>query len=95
MTAEIIVDGQCIAWSGATEIFMDNTCKVLGKELIVRPFASIEEDYAMMTKAYEEISTELLIMVKWTQFDWSLTLPSNAFYHKIKKPPLLVEADCR
>ncbi len=75
-----------------TKILFD-TCKALGKELIVRPFASIEEDYAMMTKAYEEISTELLIMDKWTQFDWSLTLPSNAFYHKIKKNPLLVEAD--
>lgn len=75
-----------------TKILFD-TCKALGKELIVRPFASIEEDYAMMTKAYEEIATELLIMDKWTQFDWSLTLPSNAFYHKIKNNPLLVEAD--
>jgi len=75
-----------------TKILFD-TCKALGKELIVRPFASIEEDYAMMTKAYEEISTELLVMDKWTQFDWSLTLPSNAFYHKIKNNPLLVEAD--
>ena len=75
-----------------TKILFD-ICKALGKELIVRPFASIEEDYAMMTKAYEEIGTELLIMDKWTQFDWSLTLPSNAFYHKIKKNPLLVEAD--
>lgn len=75
-----------------TKILFD-TCKSLGKELIVRPFASIEEDYAMMTKAYEEISTELLVMDKWTQFDWSLTLPSNAFYHKIKNNPLLVEAD--
>lgn len=70
-----------------------DTCKALGKELIVRPFASIEEDYAMMAKAYAEISTDLLIMDKWTQFDWSLTLPHNAFYSKIKNNPLFVEAD--
>jgi len=68
-------------------------CKKLGKELIVRPFASIEEDYEMMTKAYEEISTELMIMDKWTQFDWSLTLPHNKFFNKIKKNPLVVETD--
>ena len=75
-----------------TKILFD-TCKRLGKELIVRPFASIEEDYEMMTKAYEEISTELVIMDKWTQFDWSLTLPNNAFFNKINKNPLLVETD--
>ena len=70
-----------------------NTCKALGKELIVRPFASIEEDYTMMTKAYEEIGTDLMIMDKWTQFDWSLTMPHNRFYSKIRKNPLFVEAD--
>ena len=75
-----------------TEILY-NTCKSLGKELIVRPFASIEEDYEMMTKAYEEISRDLIIMDKWTQFDWSLCLPSNKFFAKIKNNPLFVEAD--
>ena len=75
-----------------TKILFD-TCSRLGKELIVRPFASIEEDYAMMTKAYEEISPDLIIMDKWTQFDWSLTLPNNAFFKKINKNPLMVEAD--
>ncbi len=75
-----------------TEILY-NTCKSLDKELIVRPFASIEEDYEMMTKAYEEISRDLIIMDKWTQFDWSLCLPSNKFYSKIKKNPLFVETD--
>ena len=75
-----------------TEILY-NTCSSLGKELIVRPFASIEEDYEMMTKAYEEISRDLVIMDKWTQFDWSLCLPSNKFYSKIKKNPLFVETD--
>ena len=68
-------------------------CVSLGKELIVRPFASIEEDYEMMTKAYEEISTELMVMDKWTQFDWSLTMPDNQFFNKIKHNPLFVEAD--
>ena len=75
-----------------TKVLYD-TCICLGKELIVRPFASIEEDYVMMTKAYEEISKELLIMDKWTQFDWSLTMPHNAFYSKIRSNPLFVEAD--
>ena len=68
-------------------------CNELGKELIVRPFASIEEDYEMMTKAYESISTDLMIMDKWTQFDWSLCLPHNKFYNKIKNNPIFVETD--
>lgn len=75
-----------------TKILFD-ACTALGKELIVRPFASIEEDYGMMMQAYEEISTSLSVMDKWTQFDWSLTLPSNAFFEKIKNNPLTVEAD--
>lgn len=70
-----------------------DACKKYGKELIVRPFASIEEDYEMMTKAYEEISKDLVIMDKWTQFDWSLCLPNNKFFNKIKKNPLMVETD--
>jgi len=61
--------------------------------LVVRPFASIPEDYEMMMEAYEEISPDLIVMDKWTQFDWSLCLPHNAFFHKIRKNPLLVEAD--
>ncbi len=75
-----------------TKILYD-TCTKLGKELIVRPFASVEEDYEMMAKAYNEISKELVIMDKWTQFDWSLTLPNNAFFNKITENPLLVETD--
>ena len=70
-----------------------DACKEIGKELIVRPFASIEEDYEMMTKAYESISTELMIMDKWTQFDWSLCLPHNKFFNKIKNNPIFVETD--
>ena len=70
-----------------------NACKALGKELIVRPFASIEEDYEMMTHAYEQISHDMVIMDKWTQFDWSLTLPENRFFSKINNNPLLVETD--
>ena len=75
-----------------TKILFDS-CRALGKELIVRPFASTDEDYEMMTKAYEEISPELVVMDKWTQFDWSLTMPSNPFFNKIKNNPLFVEAD--
>ncbi len=75
-----------------TKLLYD-TLKSMGKELIVRPFASIAEDYEMMAQAYEEISHDLIIMDKWTQFDWSLTLPHNDFFSRIKKNPLLVEAD--
>lgn len=75
-----------------TKILFD-TCNKLGKELIVRPFASVEEDYAMMAQAYREISTDLIIMDKWTQFDWSLTLPNNAFLSKIEENPILIETD--
>lgn len=75
-----------------TQILFD-ACKKAGKELIVRPFASIEEDYALMTAAYAQISDELIVMDKWTQFDWSLTLPNNAFFNKITGNPLLIEAD--
>ena len=75
-----------------TKVLFD-TCASLGKELICRPFASIEEDYVMMMKAYEEISTDMVIMDKWTQFDWSLTLPDNKFFTKIKNNPILVETD--
>ncbi len=75
-----------------TQILYD-TCKELGKELIVRTFASIDEDYEMMLNAYEEISSELLVMDKWTQFDWSLTLPHNCFFKKVKNNPLFVETD--
>ena len=75
-----------------TEILY-NTCKRLGKELIVRPFASLEEDYQNMMNAYERISPELVVCDKWTQFDWSLSLPDNAFFNKIKNNPLMVETD--
>jgi len=59
----------------------------------VRTFASIDEDYEMMLSAFEEISPELVVMDKWTQFDWSLTLPHNQFFKKIKNNPLFVETD--
>ncbi len=75
-----------------TEILF-RACEELGKELIVRPFASLPEDYDMMLEAYESISKNLIVMDKWTQFDWSLTLPHNAFFQKIKKNPLFVETD--
>ena len=60
-------------------------CEKLGKELIVRPFASIEKDYEIMAAAYSRISENLIIMDKWTQFDWSLTAPDNPFFSKITK----------
>ena len=75
-----------------TQILYDK-CRELGKELIVRTFASIEEDYEMMLHAFEEISTELLVMDKWTQFDWSLTAPHNSFFNKVQNNPLFIETD--
>lgn len=71
-----------------------NSCKSLGKELIVRTFASVEKDYRMLLDAYERVNTDdLIIMDKWTQYDWSLTLPANSFLRNIKKNPLIIEAD--
>ena len=75
-----------------TEILFD-TCKRLGKELIVRPFASMLSDYDDLMAAYEQISSELVVCDKWTQFDWSLTMPHNEFFNKIKNNPLMVETD--
>ena len=75
-----------------TEILY-NTCKRLGKELIVRPFASMASDYDDLMAAYEQISSELAVCDKWTQYDWSLTMPHNEFFDKIKNNPLMVETD--
>lgn len=74
-----------------TEILY-NTCKKLGKELIVRPFASTAKDYDDLMDAYERISKDLLVCDKWTKYDWSLFRPSNAFLQRIKNP-LIIEAD--
>lgn len=74
-----------------TEILY-NTCKKLGKELIVRPFASTAKDYDDLMDAYERISEDLLVCDKWTKYDWSLFRPSNAFLQRIKNP-LIIEAD--
>ncbi len=68
-------------------------CKRLGKELIVRPFASMASDYDDLMTAYEQISEELTVCDKWTQYDWSLTMPHNEFFDKIKNNPLMVETD--
>lgn len=70
-----------------------DACKALGKELIVRPFASVAEDQQMMLKAYEEISPEMQVMDKWTKFDWSLSLPDNDFFKEITGNPFIVEGD--
>lgn len=74
-----------------TEIVYE-TCKRLGKELIVRPFASIAKDYDDLMDAYEQISDELKVCDKWTKYDWSLTRPHNPFLARIKNP-LMIETD--
>lgn len=74
-----------------TEIIY-NTCNKLGKELIVRPFASVAKDYDDFMTAYERISDKLLVCDKWTKYDWSLFRPSNPFLARIKNP-LIVETD--
>ncbi len=75
-----------------TEILY-STCKRLGKELIVRPFASIAADYDDFMAAYERVSPELTVYDKWTKFDWSLIAPHNPFLARIKNNPLMVEGD--
>lgn len=76
-----------------TKILYD-TCKSLGKEVIVRTNATTENDYKILLEAYEKVSTDdLTIMEKWTQFDWSLSLPSNYFIRNIRENPLLMETD--
>lgn len=75
-----------------TKILYD-TCKAMGKDMIVRPFASLPEDQDMMLKAYAEISPEMTIMDKWTKYDWSLTLPDNDFFKEIKSNPFVIETD--
>ena len=74
-----------------TKLIYD-VCNKENKELIVRPFASTEKDYKMIAGAYRDISSDLIVMDKWTQFDWSLTMPSNRFFSEVENP-LLVEAD--
>lgn len=70
-----------------------DTCKRYGKELIVRVDATTDEEYRGLLDIYENISRDMLIMEKWTQYDWSLVFPSNEFMKKIQKNPLLVETD--
>ena len=74
-----------------TEIVYE-TCKRLGKELIVRPFASIAQDYDDLMNAYEQISKDLKVCDKWTKYDWSLSRPHNPFLARIKNP-LMIETD--
>lgn len=75
-----------------TQIWYD-TCNALGKELIVRPFASIAQDYNDLMNAYKRISPDLIVCDKWTKFDWGLIQPHNSFFSKIAPHPLMVEAD--
>ena len=75
-----------------TEILF-NACAKYGKELVVRPFASLAEDQDMMLEAFAEISSDLIVMDKWTKYDWSLSLPDNDFFKNIKVNPFLVETD--
>ena len=74
-----------------TQIVYD-TCNRLGKELIVRPFASIAKDYDDLMDAYEQISGDLKVCDKWTKYDWSLVRPHNPFLARIKNP-LVIETD--
>ncbi len=70
-----------------------DTCEFLGKELIVRPFASLANDQSLMLQAFAEISNKLIIMDKWTKYDWSLSLPDNDFFNEITGNPFVVEGD--
>lgn len=71
---------------------INETCERLGKELIVRPFASIAQDYDDLMDAYEQVSKDLVVCDKWTKYDWSLVREHNPFLSRIKNP-LIVETD--
>ena len=75
-----------------TQLLYD-TCAKYGKKIIVRTDATLEEDYVTLLKVYEQVSTDMVIMDKWTQFDWSLTLPPNQFIRNVDKNPQLMETD--
>ena len=75
-----------------TEILY-NVCQRYGKEMIVRPFASLAKDQTMMLKAFAEISPNLFVMDKWTKYDWSLSLPDNDFFNEIERNPYVIETD--
>ncbi|MBE5750323.1 MAG: hypothetical protein E7346_05600 [Clostridiales bacterium] len=69
------------------------TSKSMGKELVVRTDATLEEDYKVLLDTYVKVSTDMMIMDKWTQYDWSLSLPSNQFIKNVTRSPLLIETD--
>lgn len=75
-----------------TKILYD-TCASLGKEMILRPFASQAQDQTDMVKAFSEVSKDIIIMDKWTKYDWSLSLPDNDFFSEITENPFVVETD--
>ena len=68
-------------------------CDALGKEIMVRPFASLQEDQIAIVRSVENISPKILLMDKWTKFDWSLSLPDNDFFEEFKTNPFFVETD--
>lgn len=70
-----------------------DTCESLGKQLIVRPFASLANDQTLMLQAFKEISDKLIVMDKWTKYDWLLSLPDNDFFDEITQNPFIVEGD--
>ena len=68
-------------------------CDELGKEILIRPFASLQEDQIAIVRSVENISPKILLMDKWTKFDWSLSLPDNDFFKEFKTNPFFVETD--
>ncbi len=75
-----------------TQILYD-ACSKLGKEMVLRPFASQAQDQTDMVKAFAEVSKDIIVMDKWTKYDWSLSLPDNDFFEEITDNPFVVETD--
>ncbi len=64
-----------------------------GKELILRTFTWIPEDYDWMLEAFKEIPDDITIMTKVNWGDWFQHYPSNPFIGKVAPHKQIVEFD--
>ena len=64
-----------------------------GKELILRTFTWIEEDYDWMLDAFEQLPDDVIIMSKVNWGDWYQHFPRNPFIGKVAPHRQYVEFD--
>lgn len=75
----------------AKEIY--NVMHPRGKDVILRTFTWIPEDYDWMLDAFREIPEEIIIMSKVNWGDWYQNFPSNPFIGKVAPHRQIVEYD--